>query len=142
MSYNISTWKLKTLKLELPRTFDFNQWVDLQPERDERGYENIGVRWCKEEEARIEADLAANTWRLEVFNQELSGTIVGDTLVTKELDWRGEFSGHLYSDILLPLFEEFHGDLEAIVVWEGGDSVNRLKIHNGVVEMDKEIDSG
>ncbi len=141
MSYNISGWKLRSIHLALPLTFDFQTWVRSQPDLDERGYTNYGKLWCIEEQdtAVIQTNLAAQTWKLEICNQELSGVIDDDALIVTALDWRGDSSGYLYSDILLPLFRAFQGALEAIVIWEGGDTIKRLSIRDGVVE-DKEME--
>ena len=65
----------------------------------------------------------------------IKGIIENNAFIATELEyWSGDGSGYLYSDVLIPLFEEFKGTLEAIVVWEGGDSIKRLNIHDGVVE--------
>src|SRR5260221_723638 len=116
MSYNIDTWKIQSLRFELPRNFDFQEWLDKQPDRNERGYENVGKRWCVEESEEIHVLLneAKQTWQLEMSNQSLSGKIMDEKLVVTEIDWRGEGSGHMYHDILLPLFREFHGSVDAI----------------------------
>lgn len=133
MSYNITGLKRRSIHLELPLDFDFQAWVRAQPVRTEQGYENIGRRWCLEENAAIAVNLAEHTWKLGIFNQELSGRVEDNALVCYALDWTGEGSGNLYSDILLPLFKEFKGSLSALVVWEGGDSVYQLDIHDGVI---------
>lgn len=133
MSYNITRFKVNTVLLGLPRTFDFLQWVHTLPDRDEQGHENVGKRWCLEDDERIsvKANLADNTWELEIMNQSLSGVVLENHLAVRDIDWQGDFSGHLYGDILLPLFKEFKGSLSALVVWEGGDSVVRLSITEG-----------
>lgn len=138
MSYNITRFKVRRLELELPLTFDFLQWVRGLPDTDEEGHENIGKRWCLEDEdIAIKTDLARATWSLELFDQELRGAIENNRYITNAIDWQGEFSGYLYSDILLPLFKEFKGYLRALVVWERGDSVVELNIEDGgVSEVD------
>jgi len=45
----------------------------------------------------------------------------------------------MYEDILIPLFEQFKGNFSALVVWEGGDSVQRLTVQDGVVN-DEEVE--
>ena len=137
MSYNITNWKIRQLYLELPSDFDFEQWLRNQPDFNEKGYENVGKRWCLKETTypeAIQANLAKKTWKLDLQSQMLSGIIEGNKLITSDLDWRGDGSGHLYTDILLPLFKEFKGTLEALVIWEGGDSIYQLNINNGIVE--------
>jgi hypothetical protein len=140
MSYNITKWKIRELHLELPLTFDFQHWLTTQPDRTEKGYENVGKRWCLEEREPIavQVNLTAQTWKLDILGNELSGDIVEDRLMTLAMeDWTGDCSGHLYSDILLPLFKNFEGTLVALVVWEGGDTVANLSIVDGVVSEEK-----
>lgn len=138
MSYNITSMKVSKVSLTLPLRFDFMKWITEQPSRDERGYENFGRKWLLKDPVAILANLAEGTWKLSLFGEDdkvIKGIIEGDTLVATELEyWSGDGSGHLYSDVLIPLFEEFKGTLEAIVVWERGDSVKRLSIHDGIVE--------
>lgn len=129
---------MKSIHLALPLTFDFQAWVREQPDRDKNGYENVGKRWSQDEESAINANLAKGTWKLEVASQELSGKIEDDRLIAVNIDWSSDGSGRMYSDILLPLFREFKGNLEALVVWEHGDAINRLTISNGAIE-DTEI---
>lgn len=138
MSYNITSMKASKVSLRLPLDFDFTKWIAEQPSRDEHGYENIGRRWMLEDPVAISANLAEGTWQLSLFGEDdkvIKGIIEDGALVATALeDWEGDGSGYLYSDVLLPLFREFKGSLEAIVVWEGGDSIKRLSIHDGVVE--------
>src|SRR5579859_5456992 len=136
MSYNITGWKVRTINLTLPLTFDFRQWLHMQPNRDEKGYENVGKRWCLEdEESKLLVDFASQTWKLVCSGPTLSGVIVnGDSLALTDFEgWTGDGSGHLYSDILLSLFKQFNGTLNALVIWEGGDSIYCLNIHDGIV---------
>src|SRR5258708_35424659 len=94
MSYNISSWKTRHLHLELPVDFDFQQWLTTQPNRDEKGYENVGKRWCLEEEEHVQADLVGNTWRLLLIGDcDLSGIIENNLLSVTDLNCSGEFSG-------------------------------------------------
>lgn len=137
MSYNISSMKVSKISLVLPLRFNFQEWLEDQPSHDKRGYEKAGRRWCLEDSIVLWANLGEGTWKLSLMEggQTISGIIEGDSLVTTALeDWSSDGSGHLYSDILIPLFEAFQGTLEAIVVWERGDSVKRLAIHDGIVE--------
>ena len=140
MSYNITNMKVRELHLELPLTFDFQHWLITQPDRDKRGYENTGKRWCLEdrEPIAVQANLAAQTWKLDILGCELSGEIVEGRLMTLALDgWKGDCSGDLYGDILLPLFRDLKGSMEALVVWEHGDTVEQVSIVDGVVKKEK-----
>jgi hypothetical protein len=131
MSYNIDNWKIRSLHLELPRNFDFQAWLATQPAALD------GVEICKgSEDAHIEIDEAQQTWKLLIpleFDELLTGVVLSNKLVANALELMGEFSGFIYSDVLLPLFVEFKGNLDAIVVWEGGDTIDHLTIKDGVV---------
>ena len=140
MSYNITAWRFGDLRLSLPKDFDFRRWLLAQPDRDEKGSENTGKRWCLEDgTCAVLVDPAARTWTLKLLDPALSGILADDdSLVLTDLrGWTGDGSGYLYSDILIPLFKEFHGILEALVVWEGGDSIKQVKVRNGVVEEEE-----
>jgi len=129
--------KVSKVALKLPLLFDFMEWIAEQPSLDKHGYENTGRKWCLEDPTTVSANLAARTWKLSLWGNDktLKGIIEGDSLVVTELEgWTSDGSGILYNDVLLPLFQEFKGTLEAIVVWKSGDSVKRLTIHDGIVE--------
>lgn len=134
MSYNITRLKIRKIHLELPIDFNFHHWLLEQPDRDEDGDENTGKRWCLEDENTVLASIAMHTWTLSLSAHEISGTIEGNKLFAKELDLTGDGSGPIYADILIPLFKEFKGILDAIVVWEGGDTVAEIHVHDGVLE--------
>jgi len=151
MSYNITSWRTGHLHMELPIDFDFQGWLRGLPDRDEEGHENVGKRWLLEDDAQIFVELAPsqpaikaevsaliapeNTWKIDMCNQAISGIIKEDRLMVTALnDWTGDCSGILYNDILLPLFAAFKGNLEAFIVWEGGNSLTLLNIRDGVVD--------
>ncbi len=138
MSYNITNMKVSKVSLRLPLDFDFMAWIAGQPSRNNNGYENIGRRWLLEDPTTISLNLAERTWKLSLFGDDdkvIKGIIEDDAFVVTALEhWEDDGSGILYSDVLLPLFKEFKGTLDAVVVWEGGDTVQRLAIHDGVVE--------
>jgi hypothetical protein len=140
MSYNITNIKVSKLSLRLPLRFDFQRWINGQPGLDKNGYEKTGRRWCIEDDTAISVNLAEETWELSLMggDKTIKGIIEGDAFVATELEsWGGDGSGHLYSDVLLPLFEAFKGTLEAIAVWEEGDTIKRLNIRDGIVEETK-----
>lgn len=127
MSYNISRWKIRDIHLVLPQDFNFPNWLSTQPD-------SVGKKWCMESEDRVWCDLAHQEWKLPLSGHELSGVIHDNRLIAVQIECSADGSGHIYSDVLLPLFRGFHGTLNAIVVWESGDSVNNLSIHDGIVE--------
>lgn len=139
MSYNITAMKVHSLHLELPLTFDFRQWVEGLPFYTEDGLENVGKRWIlADEHIFLASNLAQGTWKLDLGGQTLRGIIDNDCLSLISLTWTGDGSGYYYSDILLPLFNQFKGSMDVLVIWEGGDTVQEVHIVDGQIEA-KEI---
>jgi hypothetical protein len=137
MGYNISTWKIRKVHLALPIDFDFRQWLAKQPNRDEDGSENVGKREClNDDESMIWVATAKRTWKLPLSGHTLSGVVESDKLLLQDIDMTGDGSNRIYSDILVPLFKEFNGELDAIIVWAHGDTVAQVRIHDGVLEED------
>src|SRR6266568_9365572 len=119
MSTNIRSFKVKTILLGLPLTFDFQQWLGTHV--SSMGIaSSAGVKWCIEEESEIQANLAKSTWKLSLSGQELSGVIQDNKLLATQIELSSDSSSHIYSDVILPLFEECNGILEDLVVWEDG----------------------
>lgn len=93
---------------------------------------------------RCEGDAIANlsngTWSVndggEGFTME--GKITKRGLETTDVNCCGEGSGNDFEEILKPLFMDYRGDLEAVMVWEGGDSISKISIVKGVV-TEKEV---
>lgn len=52
----------------------------------------------------------------------------------KKFWWTGESSGNTWEPTFLAVIaQKIHGELEAIIFWEGGDTVSGLRIVDGVV---------
>lgn len=49
------------------------------------------------------------------------------------IEFGAEGSGRAYEDTLLPLLRQTRGLLDAMAIWEGGDSLTRVYVNNGVV---------
>ncbi len=115
MSYNIDRFKLKSVSLTLPKGFSM---------RDFSG------RACGE--IQVAADL--QSWRYNWGNEgfQMKGKVTDAGLEVTDLRCSGMGSGHDYYDLLVPLFEELKGDLEASLVWEGGNSITKNIIKKGV----------
>jgi hypothetical protein len=69
----------------------------------------------------------------------IEGTIDGDAVVVKDFYIGGEGSGHFYNDWLDKILEASTGEYEAVVIWEGGDSIQRLNVKDGTVTV-KDVD--
>ena len=67
----------------------------------------------------------------------ISGRLLPDnSIMINGIDVSGEGSGHLYHEILLPSLRQSKGILEAVLIWEGGDSITRLISNDGdVIEV-------
>ena len=124
MSYNISQWKTKRLEnLSLPiAAFYTSERTDWHPERSMPSNPDAGevVLKCGCE-------------------QEIRGVLEAERLTIHEIDMQGEGSGYFYHEILEPALKQSRGYLEAVLIWEGGDSVSRLIVTDGELTND-EID--
>ena len=122
MSYNIDTWKLKKLDyLRIPIQFLFpNRYKDWNPEIEiiEDGYIKL----------------------IFMETVEIDGREIGDVLCVEKIEFYGEDSGTLMNLILEPALKNSTGELIASCVWEGGDTINQLRVKDGNVEwVDIEI---
>jgi len=123
MSYNIDTFKLKKVRLTLPIDIKFDKYVD----------------WLDEES--VIGNFDKGTWSINDNGEgfEMQGKITKAGLEVTNVKVNGEGSGHDYEDLLKPLFVDYKGDLEAVMIWEGGDSITSISIVNGKV-TEKEIE--
>ena len=116
MSYNIDTWKTKKLEsLVIPLNALFiherKDWHPSQPE----------IVNTETNEVLIEC----------ACELEIKATLKDGNLHITELEIYGEGSGSFMDWILEPALEQSTGKLEAVLVWEGGDSITRLTVNNG-----------
>jgi hypothetical protein len=113
MSYNISTWTTKELR-------DFRVPMKALLECDELDspvYDDVtGVQTF--------------TGLSEAF--ELCGMETDDWLHVQHIEYWGIGSGRNFDD-LKDIFSQSTGLLIAILVWEGGDSIERLTVQNGTI---------
>ena len=117
MSYNISFWKTKELtglRIALPALAECDE-LD-EPTID------------------LETDTLAFEGLAEVF--ELRGKRDGEYLAVEHIEYWGVGSGRNFDD-LKALLENSTGVLVATLVWEGGSSVSRLVVRDGVVSSEK-----
>lgn len=114
MSYNIDKFVLKTIK-------EFSFPVSAL-------YKNLREDWHPDR-----TDSEDGTATFKNMETELTGKIEGDRFVLSSISCYGEGSGTVMNDMLEPAFAESVGDLVASCVWEGGDCINRLEVHDGAV---------
>ena len=55
-------------------------------------------------------------------------------IIVDRINIQGEGSGETFDYILRPLFKYSMGKLIAVMIWEGGDSINRLLVDDGHVD--------
>lgn len=125
MSYNISQWKTKKLdNLIIP--LDALHYTD---EFERRGYK-------VEHQLHIDGDKLLAEVRLGEGGG-LGGEIddIRDPLIkVTQIALMGEGSGTDYHEVLLRALRKSTGVLEAVLIWEGGDSISRLIVRDGVVK--------
>lgn len=119
MSYNIDTWKMKELR-------DFRiAMTALCPIED----------YLEEPRLNVETGILTFHGRSEGF--ELCGKQEGDTLIVESIKNRGEASGTMQEYLVDQVFPHSTGYLCATLIWEGGDSVERLVVKDGVVTSEE-----
>lgn len=124
MSYNVDNWKTKKLKnLQIPlKAFYEHERTDWHPSQPEI--------------------LDADTMRVELecgCEQAIRGILKDGVLCVDEIEMYGEGSGTFKSWIFDEALKQSTGELEAVLVWEGGDSITKLTVKDGQVE-ETEID--
>lgn len=87
---------------------------------------------------RVVASLSDKEWLPEInFIEDLKEDDPYSTSTTAkltELSWRGEGSGHSWHEVFLPKIAPLiRGRIEAVVIWEGGDSVSGIIVDDGKV---------
>lgn len=68
-----------------------------------------------------------------ICEQTIKGTINEGLITITELDLTGEGSGTFKRSILNEAFKQSTGQLEVIIVWEGGHSITNYVVNNGLV---------
>lgn len=121
MSYNIDNWKTKKLKaLEVPLSAFKQYRADWHPEI--------------ERDAEMPNSLTLHCG----CGQEIKGVEINTGKITvTDLDMDGEGSGVFYREVFLLALKQSTGELEAVLIWEGGDSINRLIVKDGDVKEEK-----
>ncbi len=117
MSYNVTAWKTKELSnLEIPVASLYkHERSDWHPNRKDR---NDG------------------TTVFRVIEASITGTIDGDWLRVSDIDASGEGSGVALKWIIEPALADSRGRLVAARIWEGGDSIDRLTVIDGLVSTE------
>ena len=69
---------------------------------------------------------------IDLCESSLSGVVKGDTIEITNFQHSGEGSGYAY-DKLIEILHLTKGSLDAVLVWEGGDSISHLTVKDGKV---------
>ena len=119
MSYNIDTWKTKQLDgLQIPlKSLRKHERKDWHPVRHQENGESC----------------------FQVIESVVRGKVKDGVLHVTSLDISGEGSGTAMEWIWAPALADSKGTLVATRIWEGGDTVDRVTVVDGVVTVE-EID--
>lgn len=113
MSYNIDTWTTKKLEnLRIP----FSALTDEKVVTIQNGVVKANISLC--EDGYVRGELQAD-----------------GMILVREIKLCGLVSGNALHDVLVPALEQSAGELAAILIWEGGDSITRLTAVEGVVNQ-------
>ena len=126
MSYNISDWRTKILDaLSLPLA----SLYDLMPDLINRGW--------RPEDPVITA-MTPEGLQVRIHGGDclqLDGRLMHDNtrVLLSSLTCEGEGSGTVWHEVLRPALAQSTGHLVAVRIWERGDSLDRLDVHDGVI---------
>ncbi len=115
MSYNCDNWKTKKLenfKIPIESLFKHHNWY---PDRTNNN------------------DGTVTFWIMET---RLHGLIHDGWFTVSFIDCSGEGSGTIMHETLEPAFKDSLGELEAICIWEHGDSINKIIVKDGKVSWE------
>jgi hypothetical protein len=130
MSYNITNWTTKQYKnfmIPLSTLYDLNS--------------NLIDRGWKPNNPIIK-DISGDSLIIEInsLGFQATGRLISRNLYISTIACNDEGSGTFYHEILLPALKQSTGELEAILVWEGGDAITHLIVKDGeVTEKDIEL---
>jgi hypothetical protein len=119
MPYNCDHWKTKELvNLRIPVASLFRSArQDWHPERLMRADET--------------------TVRFQFFEGYIEGTVIDGVLLVTAISLTGEGSGFGWHEIVEPALQDSYGKLVAVRIWEGGDSIDRVTVIDGVVTYEQ-----
>lgn len=118
MGYNITAWKTKKIE-------DFT--VPLQPFLD---YQYTDVEIVEYLESGVHVRIIC-----KLTNYDIEGIVTHDKILhAVSFEIRGDGSGSDWDFCILPALKKSTGILEAILVWEGGDTIINLSVNGGDVK--------
>ena len=112
LMYNITNWEIKCLRnLIIPLKYLGEREID---------------RFIYEGEDAI-------LFYGSELDYSMTGVIKDDEIIVSDIDLWGESSGSIFHSTLIPALRKSTGELEAVIVWEGGDEITRLTVKDGKV---------
>ena len=117
MSYNIDNWKTKKIdNLIIPiKALYEHEREDFHP-------------------SKPELDIKTGKVSIDCFEGEIKGTLNNGLLTVEKIQIYGEGSGTIFGNVIKPALQQSKGELEAILVWERGDTIEKLIVIDGYVE--------
>ena len=117
MSYDISTWKTKKIKnLQIPM----------------KAFQCENKEWRPDIEY-IDDNKCSLSWGSK---DDIIGHIENKILHVHSIDISGEGSGGTLYYCLDDAIQHSKGELLAVRIWEGGDSINQIHVKDGVITED------
>ena len=119
MSYNISSWKTKRLDgLAIPlKAFFEHERTDFHPQKP--------------------TIINAETMEISMecgCEQEIEGILKDGIIHVTRMKMSGEGSGIFKHEVLDNALKQSAGELEAVLIWEGGDTISNFHVKNGIIE--------
>jgi len=116
MSYNITSWKTKVLiDLKIPvESLYKHQRTDWHPQAEE-------------------LEGALHKFHVASEGSYIMGDVVDGMINVADIHLCDEGSGIAWDWIIKPALKDSKGKLIAIRIWEGGDSIDKLTVLDGVI---------
>jgi hypothetical protein len=128
MSYNITKWTTKSIdNLYIP----LSALYDLSSTLIHRGWQpgQPSLNWRT---GLCTIDCGEDAY-VKGYLQDTNHDNSPDTIQVTEIKFRGEGSGTFFNDVAVPALEKSRGQLSAVVIWEGGDSITSFNVSDGIV---------
>lgn len=66
--------------------------------------------------------------------QEIEGILKDGIIHVTRMKMSGEGSGIFKHEVLDNALKQSAGELEAVLIWEGGDTISNFHVKNGIIE--------
>lgn len=139
MSYNISGFKLQKIENLTIKRKDLEKLIEKDINKE---YKKLIFRegmWDLDSfcgEGGMSGTYSSNKETCSHCGQSLPETS-GPTLIIDDVRMGGEGSGHEFWEFTRKVLEKTMGFLKAVVIWEGGDSIEIIKVTDGKIEREE-----